>query len=60
MSDIIDVLEAEIGTKCEQTIYGTLVTCQDDALCKVVYTDGKQKFLCKKHLRIELNKEIDQ
>lgn len=60
MPEIIDILEAEIGTKCEQVIYGTLVECKEDAICGVIYTDGKVKRVCKKHLRIELNKEIDQ
>ncbi len=60
MPEIIDVLEAEVGTKCEQVHFGTLVECQDDAICTVIYSNGSTKRVCKKHLRIELNKELDQ
>jgi len=60
MPEIIDVLEAEVGTKCEQIHFGTLIECGNDAICAVIYNNGKQKLVCKKHLRIELNKELDQ
>ena len=60
MPEIIDIMEAEVGSKCERVHFGALVNCEEDAICTVIYDSGKQKRLCKKHLRIELNKENEE
>jgi len=60
MSFIIEIQEVGPGEKCTRMINQTeLDPCQEDAICAIIYDSGKIEPVCKKHLRRQLNKEIE-